>query len=178
MKADLSDSDSLCFLWIDWKDVRWEPLVSEAVVQPILQATLRALSWTRPVELSLVLTNDTEIARLNSIHRNKTQPTNVLSFPAHDRAVLEAMRASSDANLKQSDQPIPLGDLVLSFDTIQKEASHERKAWRGHCSHLIVHGLLHLLGFDHEDLADAYVMEHLEVDVLHALNISNPYASI
>lgn len=108
------------------------------------------------LEYSLVLADDGEIQRFNNEFRDKDKPTNVLSFPA--------------------DEPGELGDLILSYDTIVREAEEQGKSLDAHVTHMIIHGILHLLGFDHEESEEeAEEMEALEIDLLNALGVSNPY---
>ena len=107
-------------------------------------------------EVSLVMTDDAAIQRLNRDYRAKDRPTNVLSFP-----VVNA--------------PGLLGDIVLGRETIIREAEGGDKPLKDHLTHLIIHGLLHLLGFDHETDDQAAVMEDLEVEALAKLGIANPY---
>lgn len=115
-------------------------------------------------ELSLVFTDDAHVRRLNAEWRGKDRPTNVLSFPAF------AMRPDAAA------LPPMLGDIVLAYETVAGEAELEGKPFDHHVSHLIVHGLLHLLGYDHGTEAEAEAMEALERRVLARLAIPDPYA--
>lgn len=114
-------------------------------------------------ELSCVLGNDALLQSLNDQYRNKNRPTNVLSFPADDEAL--------------PGMPRLLGDVVLAFETIQQEAAAQDKSLAAHFKHLCVHGTLHLLGYDHEDETEAAAMEALEIGILSALGIDNPYAT-
>jgi probable rRNA maturation factor len=111
-------------------------------------------------ELSIVLGNDDAIRILNRDYRGKDGPTNVLSFPA------PAVGAG----------PRMLGDIVLAFETVAAEAAEQDKTVADHVRHLVVHGMLHLLGFDHETDADAERMESLETGILASMGISDPYA--
>ena len=113
-------------------------------------------------ELSLLFTDDAHITALNRDWRGKDKPTNVLSFPAFPIAPGDAL-------------PPMLGDIVLAFETVAKEAALEEKPFDHHLVHLIVHGLLHLLGHDHEDDAQAEEMEALERAALARLAIPDPY---
>lgn len=117
-----------------------------------------------PSELSLVFTDDERIRTLNAGWRGKDKPTNVLSFPAFPPE-------KGGARL-----PPMLGDIVLAFETVAREAALEEKPFDHHLSHLLVHGLLHLLGYDHETEAEAEAMEALERRVLARLAIGDPYA--
>jgi probable rRNA maturation factor len=114
-------------------------------------------------ELSLVFTDDASIKELNNDWRDKDKPTNVLSFPAF--------------NLKPGQPPGPmLGDIVIARETVVREAAEEGKPFDHHLSHLIVHGFLHLLGYDHLSDAQAEEMEALERKALEHLAIPDPYA--
>jgi probable rRNA maturation factor len=109
------------------------------------------------VELSVVLSDDAFVRQLNHKYRGKDKPTNVLSFPSGD--------ASS------------LGDVILAFETVAQEAVAQQKTFRDHATHLIVHGVLHLLGHDHEDEREAQAMEQYEIKILKKLGVKNPYLS-
>ena len=137
---------------------------AEALAQRALAAAeLNAGKILHPeAEVSIVLTNDATIRELNKNWRKIDKATNVLSFPA--------------ANLKKLAQSPLLGDIILSYETLAREAWQESKTIEDHYSHLIIHGFLHLLGFDHETETEAEAMEALEIKILAALNIANPYA--
>ncbi|WP_411507542.1 rRNA maturation RNase YbeY [Brucella anthropi] len=114
-------------------------------------------------ELSVVFTDDASIQTLNAEWRGKDKPTNVLSFPAFP--------------VKAGSQPGPmLGDIIIARETVEREAREEGKPLENHLTHLIVHGFLHLLGYDHETDEEADVMEAREREILHALAIPDPYA--
>lgn len=113
-------------------------------------------------ELSLVFTDDASIRTLNRDWRGKDKATNVLSFPAFEIAPGDAL-------------PPMLGDVILAFETVSREAALEEKPFEHHLSHLLVHGLLHLLGYDHENDADADEMEGLERKILERLSVPDPY---
>lgn len=116
-------------------------------------------------ELAVMLTDDTGIRTLNSNWRGIDKPTNVLSFPA--------LQPTGDA---PSDMPRMLGDIAIAYQTTRKEADDEQKPFDHHLSHLAVHGFLHLIGYDHENDADAEAMESLEQEILARLGIPDPYA--
>lgn len=132
-------------------------------------------SWlsflTKPVELSVVLADDTFIQALNTEYRQKDAPTNVLSFPNYD-----LIPGTGDPFVQEP--IIVLGDIFLSLDTLKKEAEAQQKPLKQHFFHLLLHGILHLLGYDHIDNQDAELMEALEVQLLSQLNIPNPYESV
>jgi len=119
-------------------------------------------------EISFVLTGDKRMRALNRAYRGKDKPTNVLSFAALDAAKLGAMSPKSA-------MPWLLGDVVLASGVIAREAKAQRKSVAHHLSHLAVHGVLHLLGYDHEQDRDAEAMEALEIAALAGMGIANPY---
>jgi probable rRNA maturation factor len=113
-------------------------------------------------ELSIVLGDDTLVRALNQQWRGQDKPTNVLSFPAQSAAL-------------SPDAPRLLGDIVLAFETLEAEATAQGKPLAHHLRHLVVHGVLHLVGFDHEAAGEAERMEAVEVAVLAKLGVPNPY---
>ncbi|MET1028862.1 MAG: rRNA maturation RNase YbeY [Dongiaceae bacterium] len=116
-------------------------------------------------EICFVLSDNRRMRRLNSQYRGKDKATNVLSF------------AALDAGLPPRGTPWHLGDVVLALGVVRQEARQQRKRMADHVSHLVVHGVLHLLGYDHEDDAEAERMEGLEIAALKRLGIDNPYAT-
>lgn len=116
------------------------------------------------LEVSILLTDDKQVQELNAEYRQQDKPTNVLSFAALDE-----------------DSPIPpegpvlLGDVIVAFQTTEREAAEEGKTFEDHLSHLVVHGVLHLLGYDHLMDDEAEEMESLERSILAALGVSDPY---
>lgn len=131
-------------------------------------ALAEAASGTGAAELSLVLADDAMLRDLNRRFRNQDKPTNVLSFPAAG-AVPGPGPALGPAPM------ILLGDVVLAFETVAREATAQGKSLADHLAHLVVHGVLHLLGHDHGDAAEAARMESREIAILAALGISDPY---
>jgi probable rRNA maturation factor len=117
-------------------------------------------------ELAVMLTDDAGIRTLNSNWRGIDKPTNVLSFPA-----LQPTGPSGP-----DDAPRMLGDIAIAYETTRKQADDEQKPFDHHLSHLAVHGFLHLIGYDHENDADADTMEALEQEILAQLGIPDPYA--
>lgn len=119
------------------------------------------------VEISVVLSNDAAVQDLNRDYRGQDKPTNVLSFATLD----------DDDSPVVVGAPILLGDIILAYETCAREAAEQGKSVAHHTAHLVVHGTLHLLGWDHEeDEAEAEEMERLETRILAAFGINNPYA--
>lgn len=116
-------------------------------------------------EVTIVLADDAFVRRLNSEYRGQDKPTNVLSFPAGEPEPMPDMEAAA------------LGDVVIAFESVAREATAQKKRLDAHLSHMVVHGVLHLLGFDHEDEAGAGRMENVEIAVLAELGIGDPYAA-
>jgi probable rRNA maturation factor len=112
-------------------------------------------------EICVVLTDDAAIRELNRTWRHIDKPTNVLSFPGSSPATGPA--------------PVMLGDIVIAYETVAREAVAEGKPFLDHLAHLSVHGFLHLLGYDHEDGGQAEQMERLERDILATIGVNDPY---
>jgi probable rRNA maturation factor len=125
--------------------------------------------WLARAEVGVLLADDATVRRLNAEHRGHDRATNVLSFPTFEH-ILE------DAPGHLPPGPVPLGDIALAFETVRAEAAAERKPLRDHVSHLLVHGCLHLLGYDHQTDDGAARMEELERAILEQLGIPDPYA--
>ena len=153
------------------EDQRWADIM--ALAQQATNAVLDRLGLEPSVfEISLLACDDTRIAALNADFRGKPRPTNVLSWPSDERG------AAVDGEMPILPQPGPdteLGDIAISYDTCAQEAKVAGKPLREHALHLLVHGTLHLLGFDHERDRDATLMEGLETEILGKLGLSDPY---
>ena len=119
----------------------------------------------RPLEISVVLTDDGTVRTLNREYRGKDSPTNVLSFATLD-----------DGAPLPPAGPVHIGDIVLALETLKREAEEMAKPTGDHFIHLLIHGTLHLLGYDHITDADANIMESLEITLLEKLGIENPYS--
>lgn len=117
-------------------------------------------------EVSVLLTDDDRQRALNAHYRGKDASTNVLSFPAFD----------PDDPLPPAGEAVPLGDISVAYGTTAKEAISQDLSFTAHFTHLLVHGLLHLLGYDHECVEEAEEMEALEVEILAGLGVADPYA--
>jgi probable rRNA maturation factor len=124
-------------------------------IERLVRTAVRAALGRRRRSLVVALTNDTEVRNLNARDRNKDKPTNVLSYPSGEKSFL--------------------GDVVLARQTVWREARSQRKTARAHVCHLVVHGTLHLLGYDHENGPEAKRMEGMERRILAKLGIADPY---
>lgn len=150
-------------------DTDWQSLAERAVRAALMNTPYAALrTIDAAVELSLRFTDDAEVQRLNAAYRHKDAPTNVLSFPMVQRDLLETLANSDDGE-------VLLGDIVLARETCAREAEGKGIAFADHATHLIVHGALHLLGYDHMEEHEADEMEAIEVRALASIGIANPY---
>ncbi|WP_119167445.1 rRNA maturation RNase YbeY [Algihabitans albus] len=140
-----------------WNLVLPEPV---ACVEAAARAALATSDGKDPVSLAVALSDDAEVRRLNAAYRGKNRPTNVLSFP--------------DGTADPAGS-IALGDVVLAYETVAREAVEQKKSLTDHLSHLTVHGVLHLLGWDHETGPEAEAMEALERRILAGLGVRDPY---
>jgi probable rRNA maturation factor len=143
-----------------------------AALDPLVAATIAAgagpgaaIEPGRPAELSVVFADDGTVQRLNRDYRGKDTPTNVLSF---------ALTEAEEPDVPGA--PLVLGDVVLALETVLAEAARDRKAPADHARHLVVHGILHLLGHDHMTEAEAEAMERVETAVLARFGIADPYS--
>ena len=152
-------------------DRRWLALAADpqSALAPMVDATLAAGGAPHgPLEIAIVLADDAAVRRLNRDYRGVDRPTNVLSFPL-------AAESGADAFAAQG-APILLGDIVLAYETVTTEAVQQGKRPEDHLRHLVVHGVLHLLGYDHGEDSDAKEMERLEASILAQFGIADPYA--
>ena len=124
-----------------------------------------------PLILGVILTDDAEQRELNRTYRGIDASTNVLAFALSDFALGPASAAPAGS-------PVLLGDVVLAFETVAREAAEQHKKVSDHLAHLTVHGVLHLLGCDHQNEAEAEAMEVLEVEILKILGVPDPYRDI
>jgi probable rRNA maturation factor len=148
-------------------DARWEELGDlEALAAQCVDAALRETEEEPggSAEVSLLFCDDARMRELNRDFRGKDKPTNVLSFPG--------------PGFPGADLPEPapvLGDIALGYETIRREAADQQKSFADHSRHMIIHGFLHLLGYDHETEAEAAEMEAMEIRILQRLGVANPY---
>ena len=148
----------------------------EAYANKVLNVSLDFLSenglgfegWdNRPVLIGLSLSNNVEVQKLNREFRGKDKPTNVLSFANIDDEIFESEILSADV--------LELGDIIMAVETLEDEANIKNISLKDHFSHLLVHGILHLFGYDHQDDDEAEEMECIEIDILKKLGVKNPY---
>ncbi|WP_010218713.1 rRNA maturation RNase YbeY [Sphingomonas sp. PAMC 26621] len=153
-----------------WPQHDWEALAARAATAA-MSRTPHAELATGPatVEISIRLATDAEVQVLNAQYRHKDKPTNVLSFPMVQPDLLDTIAQNSD------DGEVLLGDIVLAYETCAREAAEKDVTVDAHATHLIVHGTLHLLGYDHMDDDEAGAMEAIEIAALSALGIADPY---
>lgn len=143
----------------DWSV--FEPV--EAALAEAADAVARQLG-VADMEAAVALSSDARVQALNLAYRGKDKPTNVLSFPA-------------SSGYAPPGHPCHIGDIALAAETVAREAAEQGKPPRDHLQHLVIHGLLHLLGYDHETEPEAAEMEALEVEILQELGIADPYAA-
>jgi probable rRNA maturation factor len=141
-----------------------------AGVEPDVPAPREA---TRDSAISILFTDDAGMQALNARWRGKDRPTNVLSFPQAPGPWISALSGLSQGE----GEPVPLGDIALAAETIRREAALAEKPLEDHIPHLIIHGLLHLLGYDHEAEDEAEEMEQLERAALSRIGIADPTAA-
>lgn len=154
------------------EDPRWKALGLEALAAKAAGAVLARLELEGEYEISLLACNDARIAELNADFRGKAKPTNVLSWPSEERA---PDNPGDMPHLPEEPHESELGDIAIAYETCAREAEEAGKTMIDHCTHLLVHGTLHLLGFDHETDPDAALMEGLETEILAKMGIADPY---
>jgi probable rRNA maturation factor len=145
--------------------------IEQAAACAFLNAKKPAAFKGRAFAVNILLSDDVTVRKLNKNYRGKDKPTNVLSFPQF--ALRGLRRSALDSFPPKS--AIPLGDIVLAFQTVQRESLQQKKTLENHVIHLIIHGTLHLLGYDHQTLKEAKSMEKLECDILDSLGYPDPY---
>ena len=157
--------------WVNIINKSFEKKI-KLIVEQIIKNN-KALGFKTKFSISILFTGDKKINQLNKKFRKINSPTNVLSFSSMPIDINTNNFLDFDFN-----PSIFLGDIVISSDTLIKEANNEKKIEEDHLIHLFIHGVLHLLGYDHETSYDANIMETLEIKILKCLNINNPYKEI
>lgn len=144
-------------------------IVETALAHIVPSLDLHVPTSSPGIEISFLFSCNAQIQILNKEYRAKNRPTNVLSFPQAEL---------STESLKEAllfEESLILGDIAFAEETIRDEANEQNKAFSDHLTHLIVHGVLHLMGYDHIEEDEANQMEALEIEILEKLNIKNPY---
>jgi len=144
---------------------RWTDVLPnyETMIQMVVSETLITLGQIdQPKAASIVLADDEFLQKYNLQFRGKDKPTNVLSFPA-------------DKSMHFVDNIDNMGDILISLNTLESEAAEQEKSFENHFKHMLVHGILHLLGYDHQEDNEAEKMETLEITILLTLGVANPY---
>lgn len=160
--------------------------INKALIKKITQKTLSLFddfSEIKHFELSMLLTNNEEILTLNKQFRNIEKATNVLSFPTNELNWQELRFNGNDQSINQStsletlrdSDYIHLGDIAFCYDVIYNESCEQKITFENHFIHLLIHSILHLIGFDHQNDKEANIMESLEIEILSYFGISSPY---
>lgn len=155
------------------EDTRWTEAGLPALADAACNAALDELSLVADYEISLLACSDARVAELNTEFRGKPTPTNVLSWPSEERGA--AIPGMIPQLPDGAPHELELGDIAIAFETCVREAQEAGTAFGDHVTHLLVHGTLHLLGFDHINDPDAALMEGLETRILAKLGIEDPY---
>lgn len=165
--------DPVCDSYIPILDInidfaQWQGVI-DASIKDIEKAVALVINHVvkdkTQFEISILFTSDDAIQKLNKDYRQKDAPTNVLSFPQIEKF----------SDIKKMQPPVMLGDIILGWKTVSWEAASQEKVLAHHIIHLIIHGLMHLLGFDHISDTEAAEMEKIEIEILRHLHIPNPY---
>ncbi len=158
------------------EEPRWETAGLETLSDRAARAVLAELGLPDSgFTLCVMGCDDARIAALNADFRGKPQPTNVLSWPAEERAPDTPGTLPDPPEPGPADDPEHLGDIAIAYDVCTAEARDQGKPFADHVTHLIAHGVLHLLGFDHISDEDATLMEGIEIRALARLGLANPY---
>ncbi len=158
------------------EDARWQAFGLDEMAETAARAVLvdQALPGTGFV-VSLLGCSDTRIAVLNADFRGKPQPTNVLSWPSGERGADRDGGRPGRPLPGAAEMPEELGDIAIAWETCEREAAEQGRPMGDHVMHLLVHGMLHLLGYDHLRDGDAALMEAAEIRILAKLGLANPY---
>jgi probable rRNA maturation factor len=161
-----------CDLWNDFE-------LAEIATQTFDKVVAGLQMPKGPYEISILACDDARIAVLNTEFRGKETATNVLSWPSYDlQSEEEGQSPETPPPAKSGDPYVSIGDIAIAYETCMQEASEGGIEPVHHITHLLMHGMLHLLGYDHETDADAELMENLETDLLARMGIGNPYQNV
>ncbi len=157
-----------------WKNIKnIKNFVDKTCKNLILETELKKfLTGKKSLEMTVSLVCDAQIKKINQEFRAKNKATDVLSFPFLDEKLI---RKNGLQNTIKNQQILILGDIVLSLEKSRSESMKSEKTFHNHLTHLLLHSILHLIGFDHENKKDAKIMEELEIKILRKFNIENPY---
>ena len=153
------------------EDARWREIDLESRAEKVIVSTLSELEISTKCSVSLLACNDARIAGLNGDFRGAPRPTNVLSWPGRERGAAKE-GDMPDMCVEEGEE---VGDIAIAYETIAREAVDFARSFEAHVTHLLVHGTLHLLGFDHTRDGDATLMEKFEIRILESLGVDNPY---
>lgn len=160
------------------EDPRWEALDLATLAERAARATMAHLDMAADgFTLCVMGCDDARIAGLNGTFRDKPTPTNVLSWPSEDLAADTEGADPARPLPGDAQDPWSLGDIALAYDTCAREAAAAGRPFGDHVTHLVVHGLLHLLGYDHQRDVDATLMEGLETGILGKMGLADPYGA-
>lgn len=159
-------------IWQEYANVRDDAqkiftLVLDYLQQHSAWAKFDGTKYDKPININLVLANADEVHQLNKDFRNIDKTTNVLSFANIDSPDFNTEAETSDV--------IELGDIIIAYEVLSQEAEIKQIPIAHHFAHLLVHGILHLMGYDHQEDTEAEIMEELEIKILALMNIDNPY---
>lgn len=154
--------------WLEYIERRKVVGFFKNIFKEVLEKLEISIPNGKTVEISVVFTNDENIRLLNKEYRNVDKATNVLSFPIY-RDIGDFLDS-----MKFEDYLL-IGDIVLSIETLEKESKDQEKTFENHMTHLVIHSILHLFGFDHMEDKEAEEMENLEIEILKNFGIENPY---
>lgn len=161
-------------IWLGKED--WEAFARRAVCAAVAHTPYAPLAeGTLPLEVAVRFTSDAEVHVLNRDYREKDKPTNVLSFPMLEPDDVDALMDSVEAGQGATGPEVLFGDIVLAHETCVREAADKGILVSAHAIHLVVHGMLHLLGYDHLEDAEADAMEAIERQALSSLGLHDPY---
>lgn len=166
---------------IVYKDDRWKKIPLQKIAQSSLNLIVdKILHKEKQLEISILASNDFELAKLNKQYRGSSTPTNILAWPEHDfkRSTPGALPNYTSTSYSDFEGLDFIGNLAISFDRCSIESEETNIIFDNHLTHLLVHGCLHLIGFDHHDELDARLMEDVERKLLSELGIKNPYETI
>jgi len=154
--------------------------INKSLIKKITQNVLLRFdnfSKIKQFELSILLTNTTEILTLNKQFRNIEKATNVLSFPSNELNWQDLRFSNVDPKLELliDHDYMHLGDIAFCYEVMYNESCEQQKTFENHFIHLLIHSILHLIGFDHQNDTEANIMENLEIEILSYFGISSPY---